>query len=44
MEINMYRIAILGCENSHADIFLNYVIKDKVIKDEVKEAYGDLIK
>ena len=44
MEINMYRIAILGCENSHADIFLNYVIKDKVIKEEVKDAYGDLIK
>lgn len=26
----MYKIAILGCENSHADIFLGYIIKEKL--------------
>ncbi len=29
----MYRIAILGCENSHADAFLDSILKDKVYTD-----------
>jgi len=38
----MYKIAILGCENSHADIFLEYIIKDKLYTDiEVVGVYSD---
>ena len=29
----MYKIAILGCENSHANSFLNYIIKDGLYPD-----------
>ena len=29
----MYKIAILGCENSHANMFLDYIIKDKLYPD-----------
>ena len=29
----MYRIAILGCENSHANTFLDYIIKEKKYPD-----------
>ena len=29
----MYKIAILGCENSHANTFLDFVIKDKKYPD-----------
>lgn len=29
----MFRIAILGCENSHADNFLRAVIKEKIVDD-----------
>ena len=29
----MYRVAILGCENSHADSFLDYVITQGAIRD-----------
>ena len=29
----MYKVAILGCENSHANGFLNHVIKNKVVTD-----------
>lgn len=38
----MYRIAILGCENSHANVFLNAVLKDKVVDDiEFAGVYSD---
>lgn len=38
----MYKIAILGCENSHANTFLNYIIKDKLYTDiEVVGVYSD---
>ncbi len=38
----MKKIAILGCENSHADIFLDYIIKDKLYPDiEVVGVYSD---
>ncbi len=38
----MYRIAILGCENSHADTFLDFIIKDKLYTDiEVVGVYSD---
>lgn len=38
----MYKIAILGCENSHANVFLNYIIKDKLYTDiEVVGVYSD---
>ena len=38
----MYKIAILGCENSHANIFLNYILKDKKYEDiEVVGVYSD---
>jgi len=38
----MYKIAILGCENSHANGFLNYIIKDKKCTDvEVLGVYSD---
>lgn len=38
----MKKIAILGCENSHANEFLNYIIKDKLYEDiEVAGVYSD---
>ncbi len=38
----MKKIAILGCENSHANLFLDYVIKDKQYPDiEVLGVYSD---
>ena len=38
----MYKIAILGCENSHADSFLNFIIKEKKFPDvEVVGVYTD---
>ncbi len=38
----MYRIAILGCENSHANVFLNYIIKDGLYPDiTVEGVYSD---
>lgn len=41
----MYKIAILGCENSHADSFLDFIIKDKLYTDiEVVGVYSDDLK
>ena len=38
----MYKIVILGCENSHANSFLNFIIKDKLFTDiEVLGVYSD---
>ena len=38
----MYRVAILGCENSHASIFLNAVLKQKLVEDvEFVGVYSD---
>lgn len=38
----MKKIAILGCENSHADVFLYYILKDKSYPDvEVVGIYSD---
>lgn len=38
----MKKIAILGCENSHANLFLDYIIKDKKYPDiEVVGVYSD---
>lgn len=38
----MFKIAILGCENSHANSFLNYVVKDKLYPDvEVVGVWSD---
>lgn len=38
----MYKIAILGCENSHANLFLNYIISDKKYPDiEVVGVYSE---
>jgi len=38
----MYKIAILGCENSHANSFLDFIIKDKLYTDiEVIGVYSD---
>lgn len=38
----MYKIAILGCENTHANTFLDFVIKDKLYSDiEVVGVYSD---
>lgn len=38
----MYKIAILGCENSHANNFLNAIIKEKKLDDiEVAGVYSD---
>ena len=38
----MYRIAILGCENSHADAFLGFILKDNKYPDiEVVGVYTD---
>lgn len=38
----MYKIAILGCENSHANTFLNFIIRDKLYTDiEVIGVYSE---
>lgn len=38
----MYKIAILGCENSHANEFLKHIIEDKAYTDiEVVGVYSD---
>ena len=38
----MYKIAILGCENSHANTFLDFVIKNKLYPDvEIVGVYSD---
>ena len=38
----MYKIAILGCENSHANTFLNYIVKDRRVEDvEVVGVYSE---
>ena len=38
----MYRVAILGCENSHANIFLDAVLKQKLVDDvEFVGVYSD---
>jgi predicted dehydrogenase len=38
----MYKIAILGCENSHADTFLNFIYNNKSFTDvEVIGVYSD---
>lgn len=38
----MYRIAILGCENSHADAFLSFIIKENLYPDiEVAGVYSN---
>ena len=31
----MYRVAILGCENSHADAFLEAVIEKKIVVKKI---------
>ena len=37
----MYKIAILGCENSHADAFLKMIIEEKLYTDiEVVGVYS----
>lgn len=38
----MFKVAILGCENSHANIFLNAVLVDKLVDDvEFVGVYSD---
>ncbi|WP_275564660.1 Gfo/Idh/MocA family protein [Acetatifactor aquisgranensis] len=38
----MYKVAILGCENSHANFFLEYFVEKKVVGDvEVMGVYSD---
>ncbi len=38
----MYKVAILGCENSHAGNFLNAVLKEKIVDDvEFVGVYSD---
>ena len=38
----MYRVAILGCENSHANFFLDYILKNKKVDDvEVVGIYSN---
>ena len=38
----MKKIAILGCENSHADSFLKHILTDKVVDDiEIIGVYSD---
>ncbi len=38
----MYKIAILGCENTHANAFLDFIIKEKQYSDiEVVGVYSD---
>lgn len=43
IEVNaMYKIAILGCENSHANNFLDFIIKEKKYPDiQVVGVYSD---
>ena len=42
MEISMYKIAVLGCENSHADAFLDFIYNKKMVTDvEVVGVYSD---
>ena len=37
----MFKVAILGCENSHANIFLNAIFHDKLVDDvEIVGVYG----
>ena len=37
----MFKVAILGCENSHANNFLNAIYKDKIVDDvEIVGVYG----
>lgn len=37
----MFKVAILGCENSHANIFLNALYNDKLVTDvEIVGVYG----
>ena len=37
----MFKVAILGCENSHANIFLNAIYNDKLVDDvEIVGVYG----
>ena len=39
----MYKIAILGCENSHANTFLDFIITQKVVTDvEVVGVYRQI--
>ncbi len=41
----MYKVAILGCENSHADSFLDAVINEKIVNDvEFVGVYSDDVK
>lgn len=38
----MFKVAILGCENSHADSFLQHIIEDKIVTDvEFVGVYSD---
>ena len=38
----MFKVAILGCENSHANAFLSHVIKNKIVDDiEFVGVYSD---
>ncbi|MBQ4086778.1 MAG: Gfo/Idh/MocA family oxidoreductase [Clostridia bacterium] len=40
----MYKVAILGCENSHANIFLKLVLEEKLVEDmEFVGVYSDEI-
>ena len=39
----MKKIAILGCENSHANVFLNYIIKDKLYNDSFIDLYLEVV-
>ncbi len=40
--MTMYKVAILGCENSHADSFLQYFLEKKAVKDvEILGIYSD---
>ncbi len=41
-ETKMFKVAILGCENSHANQFLDFALKDKALGDiEVVGVYSD---
>ena len=38
----MYKVAILGCENSHANSFLNHILNEKAVDDiEIIGVYSD---